>query len=248
MSFFNFEGQKVVVTGGTRGIGREVSLSFLQKGASVCATYHRDDLEANAFKDSLAIYGDKLILKKFDVSNQQQVLHFYSELEERWDRLDILVNNSGIRRDNIAPLMSEEDWDLVINTNLKGTFLMSKAAMVLMMKNRYGRIISVSSVGGRLCLPGQGNYAASKAAQVALAQTLAKEVAKKNITVNCVCPGFIETELISDLSPEQKKEYLQDVPMKRFGKSSDVAYAILFLASKEANYISGTHLDIAGGL
>ena len=158
------------------------------------------------------------------------------------------MNNSGIRRDSIIASMSENDWDMVIDTNLKGTYLMTKNATLLMMKNRYGRIVNMSSIGGKLGLPGQANYAASKAGQIALSLVTAKEVAKRNITINNICPGFIETELIADLPEEQVKEYKAQVPMRRFGRVEEVAAAVLFFASKEASYITGATLDIAGGL
>jgi 3-oxoacyl-[acyl-carrier protein] reductase len=144
--------------------------------------------------------------------------------------------------------MSENEWDSVIDTNLKGTYNMTRFGVLAMMKNRYGRIVNMSSVGGKLGLPGQANYAASKAGQIALSLSVSKEVAKRNITINNVCPGFIETELLKDLPEEQIKEYKSQVPMKRFGKVEEVAHAVLFFASKEASYITGATLDIAGGL
>lgn len=240
--------RRVVVTGGTRGIGKDIVEKFLKLGHKVFATYRSNENEARIFKDSLSLYGDNLQLAKFDVAKVSEVSEFFANLEKMWGGMDILVNNSGIRRDNVAPNMSEEDWDNVLDTNLKGSFLMSKFAIPLMMKERFGRIIMMSSIGGKLSLPGQGNYAASKAGQLALAKTLSKEVAKKNITVNSVCPGFIETELIADFTPEQKKEYLQDVPMKRFGKTADVSHAVLFLASDEASYITASEINVSGGL
>ena len=145
-------------------------------------------------------------------------------------------------------MMTLKEWNDVISTNLTGTFLMSKHAVLKFMPNRYGRIVNMSSIGGSLGLPGQANYAASKAGQIAISKTLSKEVAKRGITVNNVCPGFIDTELLADLPEEQRKEYMKDVPMKRFGKVEEVAAAVLFLASKEASYITGASLEIAGGL
>jgi 3-oxoacyl-[acyl-carrier protein] reductase len=144
--------------------------------------------------------------------------------------------------------MSENEWDEVIDTNLKGTYNMTRFGILSMMKNRYGRIINMSSIGGKLGLPGQANYAASKAGQMALSLSVSKEVAKRNITINNVCPGFIDTELLQGLPEDQVKEYKSQVPMKRFGKVEEVAHAVLFFASKEASYITGATLDIAGGL
>jgi 3-oxoacyl-[acyl-carrier protein] reductase len=245
---FNFESQHVIVTGGTRGIGAGITENFLKSGATVIATYAGNDEAANSFKDKYSQYGDKLILKKFNVSNTNEVEAFFADLEKTFPTLEVLVNNAGIRRDNIVASMSEGDWDAVIDTNLKGTYNMTRFAVLAMMKNRYGRIINMSSVGGKLGLPGQANYAASKAGQIAMSLSVSKEVAKRNITINNICPGFIETELLKDLPEDQVKEYKSQVPMKRFGKVEEVAHAVLFFASKEASYITGATLDIAGGL
>lgn len=245
---FNFESQHVIITGGTRGIGAGITENFLKAGATVIATYSGNDSAAEAFKEKLSLYGNKLVTKKFNVANTKDVEDFFSSYEKEFPSLEILINNAGIRRDQIVATMSEEDWDSVIDTNLKGTYNMTRFAIMNMMKNRYGRIINMSSVGGKLGLPGQANYAASKAGQIALSLSVSKEVAKRNITINNVCPGFIETELLKDLPEEQVKEYKSQVPMKRFGKVEEVAHAVLFFASKEASYITGATLDITGGL
>jgi 3-oxoacyl-[acyl-carrier protein] reductase len=244
----DFNGQNVIVTGGTRGIGAGITESFLKAGATVVATFSGNDHAALAFKEKHINFGEKLILKKFNVASTSEVETFFKEIEILLPSLEILVNNAGIRRDSIIPSMSENDWDSVIDTNLKGTYNMTRFAVLMMMKNRYGRIVNMSSVGGKLGLPGQANYAASKAGQIALSLSVAKEVAKRNITINNVCPGFIETELLSDLPEEQVKEYKAQVPMKRFGKVEEVAHAVLFFASKGSSYISGTTLDVSGGL
>ncbi|CBW26294.1 3-oxoacyl-[acyl-carrier protein] reductase [Halobacteriovorax marinus SJ] len=248
MMNFNFNEKIVVVTGGTRGIGKGVTTAFLENGAKVIATYTSNDEAANAFKDSLGELAKNIDLRKFDVSLESDVTDFYNYLESEYERVDILVNNSGIRKDHVLALMPSEDWDKVLDVNLKGTFLMTKMAIPLMMRNRFGRVINMSSVGGALGLSGQANYAASKAGQVALSKSLSKEVGKKGITINNICPGFIETELISDLPAEQVKEYKKQVPLKRFGKVEEVASAVLFLASEHAAYITGTSLEITGGL
>lgn len=244
----SFESQTVIVTGGTRGIGAGIVESFLSKGARVVATYSGNDEAARKFKEKHAQYGEKLVLKKFNVQNTQEVEAFFQDFEKEFPSLEVLVNNAGIRKDNILPSMSENDWDAVIDVNLKGTYNMTKSAVLLMMKNRYGRIINMSSIGGKLGLPGQANYAASKAGQIALSLSVSKEVAKRNITINNVCPGFIETELLADLPEEQVKDYKSQVPMRRFGKVEEVAHAVLFFASKDSSYITGTTLDVAGGL
>lgn len=245
---FQFTNQHVIVTGGTRGIGRGLTESFLKAGATVVATYSGNDEAAKKFKEELSLYGDKLVLKKFNVQNSSEVENFFKEYEAEFPSLEVLVNNAGIRRDNIIASLTESDWDNVLDTNLKGTYNMTRFAVLQMMKNRYGRIVNMSSVGGKLGLPGQANYAASKAGQIALSLSVSKEVAKRNITINNVCPGFIDTELLKDLPEDQVKEYKAQVPMKRFGKVEEVAHAVLFFASRESSYITGATLDIAGGL
>lgn len=245
---YQFNDQHVIVTGGTRGIGAGITEAFLKAGATVVATYSGNDEAARNFKEKLALHSDKLVLKKFNVANSTEVENFFKEYETLFPSLEVLVNNAGIRRDNIIASMNEAEWDNVLDTNLKGTYNMTRFGVLAMMKNRYGRIVNMSSVGGKLGLPGQANYAASKAGQIALSLSVSKEVAKRNITINNVCPGFIETELIADLPEDQVKEYKSQVPMKRFGKVAEVAHAVLFFASREASYITGTNLDIAGGL
>jgi len=243
-----FENQTVIVTGGTRGIGKAIAISFLKEGASVIATYAGNDSAALAFKEEQGLFGEKLIVKKCDVRDEEAIIKLFSEIEVDFPKIEVLVNNSGIRKDQLTASLTLADWNDVINTNLTGTFLMSKHAVLQFMKNRYGRIINISSIGGSLGLPGQANYAASKAGQVAISKTLSKEVAKRGITVNNVCPGFIDTELLADLPADQRKEYIKDVPMKRFGTVDEVAAAVLFLASKDASYITGASLEISGGL
>jgi len=244
----DFTGQHIIVTGGTRGIGRGITEGFLQAGATVVATYTSNDQAAQELALAVADFPGQLDLRKFDVSNVAEVGTFFQYIEDRYPAIDVLVNNSGIRRDAVMALMSDEEWSQVLAVNLNGTFFMTRKIIPIMMKKRYGRIVNISSVGAELGLPGQANYAASKAAQVAMSKTLAKEVGKKGITVNSLCPGFIETELLADLTPEQKKTYTSQVPLRRFGKIQEVVHGVLFLASREASYISGTSLNISGGL
>lgn len=243
-----FKDQVVVVTGGTRGIGAGIVRAFLEKEAKVIATYAGNHKVAEQFKQELGALGDGLLLKSFDVASSKEVDEFWQWLEETSGQCDILVNNAGIRQDQIMASMTEDQWDRVLDVNLKGSVLMAQKAVLLMMKKRFGRIINMSSIGGQLGLSGQANYAASKAGQVAMSKVLSKEVAKRGITVNNVLPGFIETELIADLPDEQVKEYKKTVPLRRFGTTEEVAHAVLFFASKEAAYITGTSLEVAGGL
>ncbi len=244
---FDFTGKTVIVTGATRGIGRTVAENFLAAGAEVIGLYAGNTAIAEAFRED-SPHGFRLEMHRCDVSDASQVEAFYSRFEESGRPLHILVNSAGIRRDAVAALLSAADWQRVLDINLTGTFLMSRKAVPKMMATRFGRIISVSSPVGRLGFAGQSNYAASKAGQVAMTRSLAKEVAKKKITVNCVAPGFIATDFIRDLPEEQLKSYKKMVPMRRFGEVQEVADAILFLASDHAAYISGTVLEITGGL
>lgn len=244
----DFSNQTVIVTGGTRGIGRGIAEAFLKNGATVIATYAGNDAAAAKMKADNSGFEGKIHVYKCDVRDEAAVIDFYKIVEEKFPKIEVLINNSGIRKDQVTAMMSLLEWNDVISTNLTGTFLMSKHAVLQFMKNRYGRIVNMSSIGGSLGLPGQANYAASKAGQIAISKSLSKEVAKRGITVNNVCPGFIDTELLADLPEEQRKEYMKDVPMKRFGKVEEVAAAVLFLASKEASYITGASLEISGGL
>lgn len=245
---WNFQNHRVIVTGGTRGIGRGISEAFLRSGAQVIATYQKNDEAALKFQTENENYKDFLDVQKFDVTHYPDVERFFSYLEDKYPSIEVLVNNSGIRQDALLCLMEPQQWHNVVATNLTGTFYMSKLAVLSFMKNRYGRIINITSMGGKMGLPGQANYSASKAGQISMALSLSKEVAKKKITVNNVAPGFVDTELLDDLSDEQTKEYQQRVPMRRFGRVEEVAHGVLFLASREASYITGTTLEISGGL
>lgn len=243
-----FTDQIALVTGATRGIGRAISKAFLAAGATVLGVYGGNTETAEAFKLEMAEYGDKLQLFQCDVAHSDSVESLFTEIEEKYEFLDILVNSAGIRRDAIMALMKDDEWNSVIDINLSGTFHMSKRAVMLMMKKKYGRIINITSPAAHMGFAGQSNYSASKAGQIGLTRSLAKEVAKKKITVNCVSPGFIATDFIVDLPKEQLAEYKKLVPMKRFGKPEEVADSVLFLASDKAAYITGSVIDINGGL
>lgn len=245
---FDFSGQTAIVVGGTGGIGRAISGSFLRSGAKVIATYLSNDQAASEFKEANAQHADRLDLQKFDVTKYDQVENFFRLVEEKHGPFQILVNSSGIRRDSVVGLMKETDWQEVIDTNLTGTFHVCKQAVLSLMRQRYGRIILITSPIGKFGFAGQSNYAASKAGQVAFTRSLSKEVASRKITVNCVSPGFIETDFIADLSEEQRKGYVGLIPMKRFGSAGEVAHSVLFLASKESSYITGTVNEVTGGL
>ncbi len=241
-----FEEQHVIVTGGTRGIGRAISEAFLAEGAEVHATYRGDEEAAEALRASVGEAAERLHLARVDLCDPAAVEGFWEELEET--PISVLVNNAGIRRDGILATMSEENWNAVLETNLTGGYRMARQAVKNMLGRRYGRILFVTSPAGRVGFEGQGNYAASKAGQVGLARALCKEVAKRGITVNCVSPGFIETELIADLPPERVKTYRAGIPARRFGTPAEVAGAVLYLASPEASYVTGATLEVTGGL
>lgn len=241
-----FTGRTAIVTGATRGIGRAVSESLLDRGCSVFGIYGSNDEEAEKFQDSWPNH--RLHLTRCNVADHEGVQQFYQDLESRIEALDILINNAGVRRDAIVALMSSEQWQQVLDINLSGTFHMSKYAVPLMLKQKYGRIVNITSPSSYMGIQGQANYAASKAGQIGFARTLAKEVARKKITVNCVSPGFIQTDLLDDLTVEQLAAYKKMVPMRRFGNVAEVVEAVLFLASEKASYITGSILEVNGGL
>ncbi len=245
---FDFSTQTAIVSGATRGIGRAISLALLESGATVIGTYGSNSEDAARFIETCTPYQDRLHLYQADISDQEQVTALYAQIEQNFDSIEILVNNAGIRRDAVVAMMKQNDWQRVIDVNATGTYLMSKPVIPLMMKNKFGRIITITSPVAQLGFAGQANYAASKAAQIAFSKSLAKEVARKKITVNCVSPGFIATDFIADLPQEQLAAYKKMVPMRRFGEPNEVAQAVLFLASAAAAYITGAVLEINGGL
>ncbi|MBL8858170.1 MAG: 3-oxoacyl-ACP reductase FabG [Planctomycetes bacterium] len=246
---FDIGGQVAVVTGGTRGIGAAISSALLEEGCIVHAVYQGNAAGAQSLRESCAAHSERLFTHALDVANHTAVESFWSELEPVTPNgVQILVNNAGIRRDAIVGTMKPDDWQRVIDVNLTGSFAMSKFAVLNMMQRRYGRIVMITSPAAHQGFQGQAAYAASKAGQQGLMRSLAREVAKRKITVNCVSPGFIDTELLADLAPEQKAEYLKLVPLNRFGTAQEVAYAVLMLCSPRAAYIHGTTLEVTGGI
>ncbi len=243
-----FEGKKAVVTGATRGIGRAISEALLARGATVIGLYGGNQQAAEAFAGECSHYGPRLRLRQLDVSDYQAAADYFAALEEEFDTLDLLVNCAGIRRDGVLAMMKEADWRRVLDVNLTGGYIMSKCAIPLMLKQKYGRIVFITSPMGHLGFAGQSNYAASKAGQIGLMKSLSKEVAKRKITVNCVSPGFIDTDFIGDLPEAQMKEYKKMVPAGRLGTPAEVAEAVLFLLSDRAAYVNGAVLEITGGL
>ena len=244
---FDFYDQTVVVTGGTKGIGRAAAEAFLAAGADVVCLYGGDEKTADQMRKDFESVGGVRI-ERLDVADGDAVKDFWRKLEEDEIVPQVLVNSAGIRKDNVLAMMPREDWDRVLDVNLGGVFNMAKFAVQAMSGRRYGRIVNLTSPSGKLGFEGQANYAASKAGMVALTKSLSKEVARRGITVNCVSPGFIDTDLIRDLPEDQAKRYKQLVPVRRFGKPQEIADAILFLASRESAYITGSVLEVTGGL
>ena len=245
---YDFKEQTIIITGGTRGIGKAISESFLKTGAKVIVTYLTNEAAAAQFKQDNSQFAEKIDIQKLDVTKYEEVEEFFKHIDTNYGNFEVLVNNAGIRKDSILAMMKESDWHAVMNVNLTGTFYMCKFAVMSLMRKRYGRIINVSSVMERYAFEGQANYAASKAGLIALTKSLSKEVATRGITVNCVSPGFIVTELIQDLPDKLRETYLARIPLKRFGDAEEVATCVLFLASKEASYVTGSILEVSGGL
>lgn len=244
-----FENQVAVVTGGTRGIGRAITTAFLDAGARVHATYKSGEDAAHELARSLGDRAARLSLHRFDVAEYAQVQAFWEEIESvEPSGVHILVSNAGLRRDAIVGTMKPEDWQSVLATNLTGSFHMAKFAVQSMLRSRYGRIVFVTSPAAHHGFAGQANYGASKAGQVGLMRSLAREVGKKKITANCVSPGFVDTELLADLSDDVKRAHLASVPVGRFGAPHEIAYAVLSLCSPHASYINGATLEVTGGI
>ncbi len=243
-----FEDKVAIVTGASRGIGKAIAEDLGSRGASVVVNYHSSAEGAEEVVAAIEKSGGQAKAFQADVSDLQQAQELVKFAIEQFGGLQILVNNAGIIRDGFIMLMKEDDFDDVIRTNLKGTFNCSKAAVRHMMKKRYGRIISITSISGQMGNPGQTNYSASKAGQVGLTKALAREVSTRNITVNAVAAGYIDTEIWED-TPEEAKEWLLGmIPLGRSGQPEEVAKAVAFLASDDAAYITGHVLAVDGGI
>lgn len=239
-----------IVTGGTRGIGKAIATLFVEQGASVAlfGTQLQKGLEAVKELQAVAQDSQKINFYQVDVSKGAQVDQVITEIYTEFGSIDILVNNAGVTRDNLLMRLSEEDWDTVLDTNLKSIYHTSRAVVRAMMKARQGKIINITSVVGLTGNAGQTNYAASKAGMIGFTQSLAKEVGSRGICVNCIAPGFIETDMTGALNEKQKEAILAQIPMQKMGQPQDVAYAALFLASPLGNYITGQVLTVDGGM
>ena len=243
-----FENQVAIVTGAGRGIGHAIALRLAQEGARV-ASVSRSEENAKKTADEInATRPDSSKAYAVDVADHGLVQKIGAQILEDFGRVDVLVNNAGITRDGLSMRMSTEDWDTVIDTNLKGAFNFCQAVMRSMIKQRSGRIINISSVSGLTGNAGQANYAASKAGLLGLTKTLARELASRGITVNAVAPGFIVTDMTGGLSDEVKQAIMGKIPLAKLGQPEDIAAAVAFLASAEANYITGQILTVDGGM
>ena len=237
-----------IVTGGTRGIGRAIALKLADQGANIVINYRNSDKEAEELKAILEEKGIKVLTVKCDISNFEDSKNIMDKCKEVFGKIDILVNNAGITKDTLIMRMKEEDFDNVIDVNLKGTFNCAKHASAIMLKQRFGKIINMTSVVGIAGNAGQVNYAASKSGVIGLTKSLAKELGSRGITVNAVAPGFINTDMTASLSEKVKEEASKNIPLKRLGDPEDVANLVGFLASDAANYITGQVINVDGGM
>lgn len=240
--------KNAIVTGGTRGIGREIARTLAKNGANIAINYRKYNEEVESLIEELKSFGVKVVACKCDVSNEEEVINFIKEVKDKFESIDILVNNAGITKDGLIIRMSEKDFDDVIDVNLKGTFNTTKAVSSIMVKQRYGKIINISSVVGVAGNAGQCNYAASKAGVIGFSKSVARELAARNINVNVIAPGYINTDMTSVLPDRAKEEVIKTIPMKKIGEPKEIANLVLFLSSNLSNYITGQVINVDGGM
>lgn len=242
------KGQVAVVTGGSRGIGKAIVFELASRGAAIVVNFHNSAKAAEEIVEKIKKNGGLALAVQADISDFEMAHNLIKTAIEKFEKVDILINNAGITRDMLIMMMSEKDWDAVNATNLKGTFNCSRAAVRHMMRKRYGRIINITSVSGQIGNAGQTNYSASKAGQIGFTKALAREVASRNITVNAVAAGYVETDIWDGVPEESKAGFLELIPLGRKGEPEEIAYAVAFLASDEAGYITGQVLAVDGGM
>ncbi|MCG1020617.1 3-oxoacyl-[acyl-carrier-protein] reductase [Sutcliffiella horikoshii] len=242
------KGKTAVVTGASRGIGRAVALELAEKGANVVVNYSGSEAKAHEVVEAIKEMGGEAIAVRANVGNMEDVQAMMKKALAQFETIDILVNNAGITRDNLLMRMKEDEWDDVININLKGVFNATKAVTRQMMKQRSGRIINVASIVGVMGNAGQANYVAAKAGVIGLTKSTARELASRHITVNAIAPGFITTDMTDKLTEEVKAEMLKQIPLARFGEAKDIASVVSFLASEKSAYITGQTLHVDGGM
>tara|TARA_B100001057_G_scaffold467782_1_gene526256 strand:- start:9871 stop:10608 length:738 start_codon:yes stop_codon:yes gene_type:complete len=241
---FNLKNKNVIITGATGGIGNSIIKSFVEQDAKVLATGTNEE-KLKSLKNNYS----NIITKKFDISKHHDIEKFIEDATNLLDgNLDILVNNAGITRDNLSLRMSNEEWNEVLNLNLTSTFLLCKFCLKKMIKNKYGKVVNITSVVGHTGNVGQANYAASKSGIVGFSKSLALEYAKKNININCVSPGFIQTQMTDKIDPKYKELIISKIPSNRLGSADDVANVVIFLSSDLANYITGETIHVNGGM
>ena len=241
-------GQVALVTGASRGIGEVIALHLAKEGVKVAVNYHTGAEAASMVVSAITSAGGEALPVGADVSQEKDTISMVDQVIQTWGQLDILVNNAGITRDKLLIRMTAEEWDAVINVNLRGAYICTKTALPHMIRRRRGRIVNISSIVGVSGNPGQANYAASKAGLIGFTKAVAREVASRNITVNAVAPGYITTTMVQQLSDEVQKRILDKVPMARFGTPEDVAETVVFLCTDSAGYITGQVIGIDGGL
>ena len=244
----NLEGHVALITGASRGIGRAIALRLASEGVKIAVNYNSGEAPAQELVEEISSNGGDALALQADVSDEAQVKAMVAAVRQEWKRLDILVNNAGIRNDRLLMRMTTREWDDTLNVNLRGAYFCTRAALPLMVRQRRGRIINMSSVVGVAGNPGQANYAASKAALIGLTKSVAKEVARRNITANALAPGYILTGMVEELSEDLKAQVLSRVPMNRLGVPEDIAGIVAFLCTDEASYITGQIIRIDGGL